>query len=381
MDLAERVERRRNADDESGPVASWRALDPTVHLDEPVDRGEVVERLLDALSPVFDGRLPEPFAVYGPPGSGKSAVVTAVMAELDAQLGSPVGAFHTSTRGASGAGFRVVYIDVRYAPSRFQLYRSLLSELTEEHVPERGIGTDALSERLGRELAPPDRRVLLAIDHVGEPRTPSWGTIETALDPLPGLSWFSIGRSVPETDRRRVSIPGYADHALSDVLGVRATRGFTRGLDSDAVERLATWADGNAHDGLCALYCAAIEATETGAKRLTDAHMTAGRRAVPDDCIPLGEVLSLPRNRKRVLRTLLSEETTELTIEPAAERIGERTDLSPGTVKRFLYELAECGVLTRVQTVEAGGSGRTPSRVEPRFPIPAFERLVADGGD
>jgi hypothetical protein len=378
MDLAERIERRRRSTEGSGPVASWRALSPTAHLDEPVDRGEVVEGLLDVLSPVFDGRLPDPFAVTGPPGSGKSAVVTAVMAELDYQLGSPAGTVYTTTRAASATGVRFVYVDSRYASSRFQLYRSLLSSLTDEHVPERGIGTDALRERLRRELAPPDRRALLALDHVGEPRTPSSATIERALDPVPGLSWFSIGREGSGTDGETLSIPGYAHHALVDVLGVRATRGLTRGLDAEAVDRLATWADGNAHDGLCALTCAAIAADEEGSVRLTENHLDAGCRAVPEGCIPFGQVLSLPKNRQRVLRALLSERITDLTIEEAADRIGANTELSAGTVKRFLYELAEYGVLDRVQTVGSGESGRTPSRVEPRFSVPAFYRLVGD---
>ncbi|WP_331233145.1 Cdc6/Cdc18 family protein [Natronorarus salvus] len=378
MDLAERVERRRSAEDETGPVASWRALDPTAHLDEPIDRGEVVERVLDTLSPVFDGRLPEPFALHGPPGSGKSAVVTAVMAELDAQLGTPVGTVHTTTRAASAAGFRFVYVDARYAPSRFQLYRALLSSLTDEHVPERGIGTDALADRLQCELAPPDRRALLALDHVGEPRTPSQEAVETALDPLPGLSWFSVGRGRTGTDRRSLPVASYDERALADVLAGRAERGLAGGADQDAIDRLAAWADGNAHDGLCALYCAAIAAENEGARRVTERHLTAGRRAVPSGCIALGQVRSLPRNRRRVLDALLSEGVTELTIEEAATRIGERTDLSPGTVKRFLYELAEYGVLARVRTVGGKETGRTPSRVEPCFPIPAFHRLVTD---
>jgi len=44
-------------------------------------------------------------------------------------------------------------------------------------------------------------------------------------------------------------------------------------------------------------------------------------------------------------------------------------------VKRFLYEMAESGILVREENVQANGQGRPPSRVEPRFPPTVFERL------
>ena len=62
------------------------------------------------------------------------------------------------------------------------------------------------------------------------------------------------------------------------------------------------------------------------------------------------------------------------------ERFVERveSDLSAGTVKGFLYELVEWGVLEWVQTDSAAGSGRRPSRPVARFPALPFRRVEGE---
>lgn len=72
----------------------------------------------------------------------------------------------------------------------------------------------------------------------------------------------------------------------------------------------------------------------------------------------------------------LDEAATE-SVDAAAEAITDAgsVDLPTGTVKRFLYELAEAGVVQRVTAPGDGGAGRPPSRLEPRFPTLVFRRL------
>jgi hypothetical protein len=65
----------------------------------------------------------------------------------------------------------------------------------------------------------------------------------------------------------------------------------------------------------------------------------------------------------------------------ATEAIADRTDLAAGTIKRFLYELADVGVIDWVQTAENSESGRPPSRLEPAFPPTVFRRLDEIGGE
>jgi predicted transcriptional regulator len=79
-----------------------------------------------------------------------------------------------------------------------------------------------------------------------------------------------------------------------------------------------------------------------------------------------------------VLRRLvdLDAEATE-SVDATVEAITDSpdVDLSATTVQRFLYELAEVGIVERVAVAETSGAGRPPSRLEPRFPMLVFRRL------
>jgi len=55
MDLQERIARRRSARQGRRIVVDRDQLSPVVHRPEPVGRGPVLEQLLDALEPIFDG--------------------------------------------------------------------------------------------------------------------------------------------------------------------------------------------------------------------------------------------------------------------------------------------------------------------------------------
>ncbi|MFC6730908.1 helix-turn-helix domain-containing protein, partial [Natronoarchaeum mannanilyticum] len=119
----------------------------------------------------------------------------------------------------------------------------------------------------------------------------------------------------------------------------------------------------------------AISAQRDDAGRLRESDVDAGIDAVPDDCVQIGRVLSLPENRRTVLAELLATDGHRQPISDAAAAVGERTDLSPSTVQRYLYELAEDGLLTREAIEDRDSNGRQPTRVRPRFPTLVFERL------
>ncbi|WP_137287500.1 Cdc6/Cdc18 family protein [Halorussus salinisoli] len=377
MDLEDRIARRQTTRDD-GLIVDRSPLNPAVHLTDPVGRGPVLERFLDVLDPVFDQRLPPDAAVYGPKGAGKSAVVSALFTHLNDQFGRRHQRIGTTTRaGTATDTIEFVHVDAYRTTSEFQFHHTLLDAIVDESVPRRGVGTERLRERVVEQFASPTRTAVVAVDHVAGENSPSGADLREWLTPVEDdVALVVVGRAVPDGwNSETVHVPEYRQHALVDILTERASRALaSSALRHGQARHVAEWASGDAHDALAATFGAAELADEDGADRIRATDVDAGIDDVPDDGIHVGRVFALPENRRKVLSELLSLDATP-PIDEAASAIAERSDLSAATVKRFLYELAERGVLERVQTDSTDGSGRRPSRVEPRFPTLPFRRV------
>lgn len=378
MDLTERIARRWKRSPEAGLVVDWAPLNPAVHLTDPVGRGPVLERLLDAFDPVFRQRLPDDVAVVGPKGSGKSALVSALFAGLNDQVGRDRERIRTTTRAGSAEGaVRFVRVDAHRARSEFRFLHTLLDAVVDESVPERGVGTDALRDRLTDEFGAPTRRAVVAVDPVTDLEDLAVADLREWLAPVAdAVALVPVGREAPgEWAGETVRVPEYSRHALVDILTTRAAQALESGaFGHDQARRIADWAGGDAHDALAAAFGAADAADRADADRVRDADVDAGIDAVPDPCVNFGRVLSLPENRRRVLAALLELDEPS-TVREAAAGVARTSDLTESTVERFLYELAEEGILERVEASTDGGEGRTPSRVVARFPARVFRRL------
>jgi len=89
-------------------------------------------------------------------------------------------------------------------------------------------------------------------------------------------------------------------------------------------------------------------------------------------------VLALPANRQSVLRELVGLDAADrATVMATTDAIAAsgRIDLSPGTVKRFLYELAESGILAREENTDADRQGTTAEPGRTTLPPTVFARL------
>jgi Cdc6-like AAA superfamily ATPase len=385
-DLDARIRRRQRRNDRTQLVQDYESLSPVAHVDEPSGRGPVFERFLDHLDPVFDGELPPNAYVHGPFGAGKSAVVTALFTHLE-QFSMESGAvIYTSTRAASSTSPAFVYVDVRQKASEFTFYRRVLDALVDDPVPEHGISTEEIRDQLHTLLGASSSGVIVAVDHVGEPDSIDSADLIDLLAGLPSnVSWLAIGRmdpaDTPLTDytATTIEIDPYQQQMLVDVLMTRSSEGLTQqALGLELARRIADWAAGNAHDALAALFIAADRAARDDRMRITADDVAAAVEEVPRPCVSLGRVLTLPSNKHRVLRKLvdLSETDREsVTATTAAISSDPTVDLSASTVKRFLYEMAEVGIVERVKSDNGSGKGRPPSRVELRFPPTVFRRL------
>lgn len=380
MDLADRIARRRNREMGDRLVVDRDALDPTVHLPEPIGRKALFEDLLDAIEPVFEEARPPNVYLWGPAGAGKSAIVSGLMAALRSELNGTQPLF-TATRGASeSADFRFAYLDTRFATTPFKLYRGLLDAIRVEPVPERGVGTADLRERLQADLTN-CTGVLVAVDHLGEPDTPTLEDLDRYLDPFESLSWIGVGRAPPErlpmpVPATRVHVPAYS-YELVDILTVRGSRGLSRNITHDHARELSQWAGGNAHDALAALFIAAVTAEAEDEPRIDHDAIVRGMEAVPENGVPIGRVLARSATERQVLRRLLDRPfDRDVAIPTEADAIAADSDLTSGTVERLLYELAQVGVLERTE-LSVGGQlvGRQPSSVVPNFSPALFEQL------
>ncbi|PSP42590.1 AAA family ATPase [Halobacteriales archaeon QH_2_66_30] len=386
MDIDARIKRRRRQDDSPRLIQDYETLSPAAHIDEPSDRGPVFERLLDHLDPVFDSRLPPNAYVYGPFGSGKSAIVTALFTHLERLSTEPRSVIYTTTRAGSPTSPGFVYVDMRETTSAFTFYHRIVDALVDEPVPEHGISTEKLQDRLHDLLSEFTTGVVIAVDHVGEPNTTG---VDTLIDMLAGLpsnvSWLAIGRKPPdqialsEYTATSIQVKRYQRQMLVDVLMTRASEGLARqAINHEQARQIAAWGDGNAHDVLAALFVAADRADQAGRSRIEKADVISALDEIPQPSVSLGRVLALPNNKQAVLRELVDlDEDERASVTATTEAISARpdVDLSPGTVKRFLYEMAEIGIVERVQSDVENRKGRPPSRVELRFPPTAFSRL------
>lgn len=386
MDIKSRILRRQHRDGESRLIQNYESLSPVAHIEEPADRGPILERLLDHLDPVFEGHLPPNAYLYGPKGSGKSAVVRALFTHLEQLPSQTQTVIHTSTRAQLSTSPTFVYVDARQISSEFAFYHAILDTLTDETVPEHGVGTATLRQRLHELLADDGTGVVVAIDHADETRHDDGLDFIGLFAGLPStVSWLAIGRNEPNASRftdytaTSIHVEAYQRQMLVDIVMTRASTGLAQqALDHGLARDIAEWADGDAHDALALLFILAVRAEVDGRYRLAADDIEEATAEIPLPCVSLARVLALPQNRQTVLRELVDLGDANLqSVTKTTEAISARpsVDLSPGTVKRYLYEMAEDGIVRRVQAQTRQGQGRPPSRVEPRFPPTVFRKL------
>jgi len=385
MNIEERILRRQQTDHEPQLVRESDALNPIAHPVEPTGRGLVIEQLLDILDPAFVGRLPSDCYVWGPKGTGKSAVIRALFTHLDRLVGRSTGRIYTTTRAEPTTDIAFVYVDGRQAKTGFALVHTVLNSLTTDPVPEQGVGVEAIRTRLADRIRVDGQSVVVAVDHVGEPETLAVETVCEQFERFgASVSTVLSGHREPEdatthlTDPETVRFGPYRRHTLIEILTSRQTDGLARtAITHEQLREIAVWADGDSHDALAALFSAGLIADDNGHEQIAPDDLAAGMGAVPRPSVSLSRVLSLPESRQQVLCRLVDlPESDRNSVSRAADTIAnDRLDLSRATIERVLYELAEAGIIRRLKVDDAERIGRPPSRLEPRFPTLVFRHL------
>jgi len=382
VNIDERIERRLGYDVGAGVLVNVDSISPVSHLESPIGRGPAIERILDVFSPAFSGGLPPSTYVFGPKGSGKSAVVASLFRRLATYSGPPR-AIQTSTRAVEQSLPGFVYVDARRASTRFKLYHETLTAVGDDPVPEHGIGTDDLAAEL-RTAIGTGTTVVIAVDHTNEPETPTPSTVVDWLTDVTGhIVPVCLGRAQPDTlawePDASVAFTRYRRDILVEVLTSRCSTGLGRdALSHEQIREIAEWASGDAHDALAAIMGSAVTAARAGATTVRPADLDAGIDEVPKPCVALGRVRALSQSRQRLLYELVSLDTAAReSVSAATKAIAAREhgDLAASTVRRVLYELADANLLDRVTVKQTDGKGRPPSRLVPRFPTLVYREL------
>ncbi|AUX10104.1 cell division control protein 6 [Halalkaliarchaeum desulfuricum] len=389
MNFEERIIRRLRRNRSRQLVRDYAAFSPVSHPSEPVSREAALERLLDTLQPAFSGELPPSAYVWGPKGAGKTALVKATFDVLAGVSREQHRGIHTTTRTERPQTPPFVYVDAREADSEFSLLAAVLNGLLERPAPTQGVSTGRIREQISQVIDGRDG-VVVAVDHLGEPRTHELSSVAETLSSLEGtFVWVGVGRDPPGSHSidpdQVVEMSAYRRHALVDILSERTSVGLSRdALTHEQLRELAVWADGDAHDALAAVFGGAVVAEQNGHDTILPSDLDAGIGAVPRPCVALGRVLALPTNWQHVLAGLVElspDDRMSVTSATAAIATTSGIDLSEGTIRRMLYELAEEGILDRQPVDGAGSRGRPPSRIEPLFPTLLFRELSRERPD
>jgi len=381
VNIDDRIERRLGYDVGAGVLVDIDAVSPMSHTESPVGRGPGIERLLDVFEPAFAGSLPPSAYVHGPKGAGNRRSSPRCFNGSHPTAATPGDSDIDTSGRADAPGF--VYVDARRAPTRFRLYHAALDAVSDDPVPEHGIGTDELAESL-REAVNTGPDLVVAVDHANEPETPSATTIVEWLTAVSDrVVPVCLGREKPaaiewEPDEV-VAFEPYRRHVLVELLTSRCSTGLGRdALTHDQIREVSEWADGDAHDALAAVTGAAITAERAGASTVRPEDLDEGSRRFRARASRSGGSSRSPESRRRLLYELVSlSDDDRASVSAATETIASRkaVDLSPSTVRRVLYELADAGLLDRVTARRSDGKGRPPSRLVPRFPTLVFQEL------
>lgn len=379
MNFEDRIQRRYQNNGETEGVVDQELLSPTTHVAEPTGCGPLLELVLDRLDPIFAGNLPQKTYVWGPRGAGKSAVLTALVHHLGRHPRPSGQAIRTTPSVRPTRLPEFVYIDTHGTTSNFEFYCAVLDALTDEPAPQRGIGIETVRDELDAMLT--DRTVVVIVDHLCESRHITPGRVETLLDALgEDIGWVGVGR--PPADAldwnppATIEVTPYETSTLVDIIMTRADDTLGQhALGYEHAQRLARWANGDANDGLAALFVAAQSADSD---RIEEDHIAAGIANIPAQSISLTRVFALSSDCQSVLREFVTlDPARRPTVDVAAAAItdGDRVDLSTGTVRRLLRELATDGVLERTHGVGGGREGDPPEPLEPRFSPILFQQL------
>jgi len=339
-------------------------------------REQQIREVAEVLAPALRGEVPSNLLIYGKIGTGKTAVVAQVRADMLRR-----------TELASHLTFIYVNcgnIDLPY--SLLQTVGNTFAHAESERIPT-GWSLDRVQSAMCRLMDEKGGTILLVLDEIdrlvarsGDNVLYTLSQINTELDTA-RLVLVGISNDLKFTNQldarvrsrlneEKILFPPYDAVQLQDILRERAKEAFKDGIvDPGVIERCAAYAaleNGDARRALALLRLSAEMAERDKAKRITPDHVVKAKNRLEQDII-VECVRTLPPHCKVLLYAILQSYERRrngvLTGEvyDSYKRLAERLGLQPlhaRSISNYVSELESLGLI-RATIVSRGRGGRT----------------------
>jgi len=339
-------------------------------------REQQIREVAEVLAPALRGEVPSNLLIYGKIGTGKTAVVAQVRADMLRR-----------TELASHLTFIYVNcgnIDLPY--SLLQTVGNTFAHAESERIPT-GWSLDRVQAAMCRLMDEKGGTILLVLDEIdrlvarsGDNVLYTLSQINTELDTA-RLVLVGISNDLKFTNQldarvrsrlneEKILFPPYDAVQLQDILRERAKEAFKDGIvDPGVIERCAAYAaleNGDARRALALLRLSAEMAERDKAKRITPDHVVKAKNRLEQDII-VECVRTLPPHCKVLLYAILQSYERRrngvLTGEvyDSYKRLAERLGLQPlhaRSISNYVSELESLGLI-RATIVSRGRGGRT----------------------
>ncbi len=354
-------------------------------------REHQIRQVAEILAPALKGQVPSNLLIYGKIGTGKTAVVAQVRADMQRR-----------TDGRSAVTFITVNcgnIDTPY--SLLQTIGNSLAAREEDRIPT-GWSLDRVQASMRQLMDARDGIQILILDEIDRLVARSGDQVLYTLSQLntelktARLVLVGISNDLKFTNHldarvrsrlneEKILFPPYDAPQLQDILRDRAHEAFRDGvLDAGVIERCAAYAaleNGDARRALALLRVAAEVAERDRAKRITSDHVVRAKSRLEQDII-IDCCRTLPPHCKVLLYAILQayerRRSGVLTGEvyDGYARLSQRLGLSPlhaRSISNYLSELETLGLI-RATIVSRGRGGRTREIV---VDVPISETMPA----